>query len=105
LGETSLKQRRFAEAEKLLRESIRIRESFPADWQFFDAKCLLGGALLGQQKYPEATPPLVQGYEGMKAREQTIPAPQKGRLSEALKRLVRLYEATGQQGKAEDWRK
>jgi hypothetical protein len=32
----------------------------------------LGGALLGQQKYADAEPLLLKGYDGMKARENTI---------------------------------
>ena len=48
---------------------------------------------------------MLQGYEGMKQREATIPPQGKVRLTEALDRLVRLYEATGQKDKAAEWRK
>jgi hypothetical protein len=64
----------------------------------------LGGALLGQQKYAEAEPLLLQGYEGMKQREATIPTQGKQRLPEAAERLVALYEATGRADEARAWR-
>jgi len=44
---------------------------------------MLGAALLGQKKYAEAEPLLIDGYEGMKQREQTIPWQARARLTEA----------------------
>jgi hypothetical protein len=41
----------------------------------------------------------------MKKREANIPDAGKVRLTEALERLVRLYEATGQKDRAAAWRK
>lgn len=41
----------------------------------------------------------------MKEREATMTAPFKIRLLDSLKRLVQLYEATGNQEKAKEWRK
>jgi hypothetical protein len=60
--------------------------------------------LLSQQKYAEAEPLLLQGYEGMKQREPTTPAGEKRRLTEAGERVVRFYEVTGQPEKARVWR-
>ena len=45
---------------------------------------LLGGSLLGQKKYADAEPLLREGYDGMKAREKTIPPQGKVRLTECL---------------------
>jgi hypothetical protein len=65
---------------------------------------MLGEALAGQKKYAEAEPLLLAGYKGMKEREATIPEPfRKVRLTEALERLVRLYEATGRKDEAAKW--
>jgi serine/threonine protein kinase/tetratricopeptide (TPR) repeat protein len=95
-----------AEAEPVLRECLQIREQkLPDDWTTFNTRSMLGGALLGQQKYAEAEPPLVQGYEGMKQRGAKIPPPAKVRLTEALERLVQLYEAWGKPDEAAKWRK
>jgi hypothetical protein len=62
---------------------------------------MLGEALLGQSKLAEAEPLLVQGYEGLKAREASIlPEVRTQRLSEAGRRVIRLYAALNQPGKA-----
>jgi predicted Ser/Thr protein kinase len=106
LGLSLLKQQKASEAEPVLRACLAIRaKRAPEDWSTFNTQSLLGGALLGQQKYAAAEPLLLQGYEGMKQREAKIPAAGKVRLTEALERLVRLYEATGQKDKIDEWRK
>jgi hypothetical protein len=66
---------------------------------------MLGNALLGQKKYAEAEPLLIAGYEGMKQREATIPPEGKPRVTEALERVVQLYEATNKPDEAAKWRK
>ena len=76
----------------------------PDDWSRFDATSQLGGALLGRKKYAEAEPLIVQGYEGMKAREARISPLGKPRLTEAAERVVRLYEEWGKKDKAAEWR-
>jgi serine/threonine protein kinase/tetratricopeptide (TPR) repeat protein len=106
LGWNLLHQKKFMEAEPLLRECLALREKKqPEEWSTFDTKSMLGGALLGQQKYAGAEPLLLQGYEGMKQREAKIPADGRGGLSEALERLVQLYEAWGKKDEAAKWRK
>ena len=66
---------------------------------------ILGEALLDQKKFAEAEPLLLSGYEGMKQREDTIPSQEKPRLTKALERLVKLYEAWGKKDKAMKWRR
>jgi serine/threonine protein kinase len=107
IGLGLLEQKKWAEAEPLLRECLSIREKTQPDaWTTFNTQSLLGGALLGQKKYAEAEPLLLKGYEGMKTREQTIP--QQGgaewRVPEALDRLIELYTALNQPGEAKKWR-
>ena len=92
-----LKCEQFATAEDMLRECLTIREKTqPDDWTTFDTQSMLGGAILGQKKYADAEPLLLKGYEGMKAREKTIPQSGGGelRIPEALDRLIELYTAT-----------
>jgi serine/threonine protein kinase len=60
---------------------------------------LLADALIGQRKYAEAEQLLLAGYERMKQQKD------KARLTEAFKRLVQLYEATGNKDEAAKWRK
>jgi serine/threonine protein kinase len=93
-----------AEAEPLLRAALAIREKkTPDDWLTFDTRSLLGGSLLGQKKYAEAEPLLLQGYEGLKAREAKIPDREKKDLAEAGARIVSFYEAWGKIDKAAEW--
>jgi serine/threonine protein kinase/tetratricopeptide (TPR) repeat protein len=106
LGRTHLLQKKYTEAEPILRECLAIRgKKLPDSWQLFNTKSMLGGSLLGQKKYANAEPLLRAGYEGMMQRVDRIPAPGKPRLTEALQRLVQLYEATGEIDKADTWRK
>jgi WD40 repeat protein/serine/threonine protein kinase len=104
VGLNWLKQYKYANAEPLLRECLRIREHDPDDWETFNTKSLLGGSLLGQKKYAEAEPLLLAGYEGMKLREEKVPPLAKINLTAALERLVQLYEAWGHLEKATEWR-
>jgi eukaryotic-like serine/threonine-protein kinase len=105
-GKNLLHQEKCTDAEPLLRECLAIREKTQPDvWLTFNAKSLLGGALLGQKKYADAEPLLLVGYEGMKKREATIPPLGKYRIPEAIERLVQLYEATDKEDEAAKWRK
>ena len=64
----------FPEAEPLLRECLAICEKTESEaWTTFNAKSMLGAALLAQKKYAEAEPLLLAGYEGLKEREAMIP--------------------------------
>ncbi len=105
IGMALLEQKKWAEAEPLLRECLAIREKTQADsWTTFNTKSMLGGALLGQKKYAEAEPHLLAGYEGMKKREKTIPPQGNIRIREAIDRLVQLYATTGKKDDATKWR-
>jgi serine/threonine protein kinase/Tfp pilus assembly protein PilF len=110
LGLALLRQRKYTEAERSLRESLDIVEKQHLDgWGVFLARSHLGASLLGQQRYIEAEPLLLAGYEGMKQREAQMRmegvADRKLYLTEALERLVQLYDARGQKDKADEWRK
>jgi hypothetical protein len=105
LGQVLLERSRWSEAEPLLREAAAIRErATPDDWRRYDAMSLLGGSLLGQGRYTEAEPPVVDGYEGMKAREGRIGVPDRPRLREAAERVVHLYEGWGRPEPAVAWK-
>ena len=100
-----LKQLKYADAELLLRESLHIREQKKQnDWKTFHTTSMLGGSLLGQMKFADAEPLLLAGYDGMNQRETKIPAPDRHRLTDALGRLVQLYDAWGKPEKAAEWR-
>jgi eukaryotic-like serine/threonine-protein kinase len=93
-------------AEPLLREFVAIREKKnPDDWRTFETRSMLGDSLIRQQKYAEAEPILLAGYEGMKSREGKIPAPYKKRVADAGARIVALYDACGKKDLADQWRR
>lgn len=103
-GLANLEVSRFRAAELLLRDCLAIREKTrPDDWTTFDAKSMLGGALLGQKKYADAEPLLLAGYEGMKQREAHIPDQENVRLPEALDRLIELYAANDKPDEVKKW--
>jgi tetratricopeptide (TPR) repeat protein len=105
LAGNHLKQKRYTEAESLFRECLAIREKKESGkWQYFATHRGLGESLLGQKKYAEAEKHLVQGYEGLKEREATIPRLDRSSVTEALEQIVELYEAWGKPDEATKWR-
>jgi serine/threonine-protein kinase len=129
-GYNLLQQKKYIEAEPLLRECLAIREKkLPDHTSTYNAKSMLGASLLGQKKFVDAEPLLLQGFEGLKQHVAKDSNPQQQqrqnevferltrlqagspdwyvllvRLSEAAERLTQLYEATDQPEKALRWR-
>lgn len=100
-----LAENEFAEAEPILREVVAFRDREEPDaWTTFNSHSLLGEALLGQQRYDEAEPRLLEGFRGLRDRGTTIPADLQFRLDEARDRVVRLYEGLGRTAEADRWR-
>ena len=99
-------QRKFAEAELVARESLALREkNMPDKWFTFNTRSVLGEILAAQKKYTDAEPLLLAGYEGLKQREDRLPAVGKVCLSNAVERLVQLYVATSRPDQAAEWKK
>jgi hypothetical protein len=65
---------------------------------------VLGAALLGQQKYIEAAPLLLQGYEGMNQPKAIMTGHERRRMAQAGEWVLRYYEATNRPEKASAWR-
>jgi hypothetical protein len=106
LGHNLLRQQKWADAEPLLRDCLAIRtKQEPDGWTTFNTQSMLAEALVGQKHYAKAEPLLLAGYLGMKQREATLPKTAKARLTEAIQRLVELYDAWGKQDEAARWRK
>ena len=105
LGWSLLQAHAFPDAEPPLREGLAIHEKMQPDaWNTFCTMSMLGEALLGQKKYTDAEPLLLKGYEGMKQREETIPAFGSKFLPEALDGLIEFYTATNKPDEAKKWR-
>ena len=105
LGSNLLEQHDWIEAERVLREGLKSGEAKrPDDWSVFEARSLLGASLMGEQKYAEAEPLIVGGYEGLLVGAAKLPVKSKKRLLEAAERVVKLYDAWGKREKAIEWR-
>jgi serine/threonine protein kinase len=126
LGLNLLQQHKWADAEKVLRECLTvcdgldksIREDKRAVGNVpsvgWHTRSMLGQSLVGQKKYAEAEPYLMDGYKGGKELVDTL----KGiggdavvvlfplfSTKETVERLVQLYEAWEKPDEAAKWRK
>jgi serine/threonine protein kinase/tetratricopeptide (TPR) repeat protein len=92
-------------AEALAREALAIREKgSPGEWLTFSTRSLLGASLLRQKNFAGAEPLLLDGYEGLKAREAKIPAYARSQVAEAGGWITELYESWGNKEKAAAWK-
>jgi hypothetical protein len=105
LGTSLLYQRKWIEAEPVLRECLAIREKTrPNDWRTPNTRSMLGAALLGQGKAEEAEPLLLSGYAGLKVRPPGNADAWPVRRAESVSRLVALYEALDRPAEVQKWR-
>ena len=109
LGLNLLRQKKYHDAEPVLRECLAIREKLlekrqATPWLVADTKSMLGEALLGQKRLADAEPLLVVGYEGLKADEKAIPeVARQQRMSEAIQRLIDLALAMNKPNNVKRW--
>jgi tetratricopeptide (TPR) repeat protein len=100
-----IRQEKFGEAEQIARQRLDIRlKNAPDAWAVFLLKSHIGESLLGQEKFAEAEPLLVEGYEGLKARQDEIGSNAPTRQTAVLGNLVKLYETWGKPDEAAKWR-
>jgi hypothetical protein len=91
-----------AEAEAVLREWVLAREQlYPEHWTLHDGQSYLGASLLGQQRYEEAEPLLIAGYEGLMRHRQEIDCFNQTAPHRAGQRLIDLYEQWGKPAAAQ----
>src|SRR5262249_28359205 len=103
-GRNLLRQAKWTEAEPVLRDCLALREQVePNAWTMFQAQAMLGEALFGQKKYADAEPLLRKGCEGLTRNAAELRPPGRVTLTEAVGRLIALYEATGNKGEAARW--
>jgi tetratricopeptide (TPR) repeat protein/predicted Ser/Thr protein kinase len=105
LGQNMVRQRKFAQAEPLLRQALAYREKGDHDdWHYFRAQAFLGAALAGLRKYSEAEPLLLHGYEGMKQHASRMPAEQRKWIRFAGEQIVDMYSQWSKPEEAAKWR-
>jgi tetratricopeptide (TPR) repeat protein len=106
LARVYLSQKKFADAEALLRKEEAIyQKTSPDAWQLFFCRNLLGAALAGRKKESDGEALLTAGFEGMISRQSSMDAPSRSYLTEARDRVVRFYRDSGQEQKAAAWSK
>jgi tetratricopeptide (TPR) repeat protein len=109
IGWTRLRQQKYVEAEKGLREVMPFFDSTRVDalpryvWE-----STLGASLVGQRKYEEAEARLLEGYDGIRRTEPLVGPraandPARFRLGEVGEWIVRLYQEWGEPDKAAEW--
>jgi serine/threonine protein kinase/tetratricopeptide (TPR) repeat protein len=103
----SLQERgNLTDAERLTRECLSLCEKrLSGDWRIFDSQARLGSILLAQKRYADAEPLLLAGYDGLRQRQDRIPASSRRRLKETAGQLARLYDATSRPDRAAEWKK
>lgn len=106
LGMHLLEEHNWIPAETALRDCLEIRRRVgPEEWNTFNTMSMLGAAMAGQGKVEEAESLLLQGYEGMKSREQDIPPQAASRIPESLDRLIEYYQMRGDSDREALYRK
>jgi len=105
LGRIKLERGKYAEATSLLREALDAYAKAGADnWRRYFIESQLGASVAAQNRYAEAEPFLVSGYQGMLQRMSSVPLEDRPRLLEAREQIVRLYESWQKPEKAAEWR-
>ena len=85
---------KYESAEKLLRESLSIKQQEKqVSWDLFHIRSLLGKSLLGQQRHEEAAEELLAGWQGLEQRKDEIPWNQRKLRGSSIVRLIKLYES------------
>ena len=109
LGLNLLDQRKYTNAEPILRECLDLREKLLEDnqatlWQVANAKSMLGEALMAGKKPVEAESLLLAGYEGLRQDENAIPdVVWKVRVAEAIQHLIDLARAKNKPDDVKKW--
>ena len=96
---------KYSKAEELFRCGYEIRNrDMPEHWSVANTMSLLGESLVLQGKFDQAKPLLVDGYAQLKETAEQIPTQvRKQRLQSAIKRLIKLAEATDDLQSARSW--
>ena len=106
LAQLMVAQNKHVEAEALFRECLALREvKHPDRWMTFRTRSLLGTALLGQKKFAEAEPFIIDGCAGLKRRSDKIPYDERSTLPDSIQRAVDLYTEWERPVEAQKWQK
>jgi serine/threonine protein kinase/tetratricopeptide (TPR) repeat protein len=104
LARVRVLEHKFADAEPLLRASLQDPGKTTGDWTHYFRQALLGASLVGQAKFQDAEPLLVQGYEGMAQREDSVSTENRAFIRESGQRIVQMYAGWHKPDQAAAWR-
>jgi eukaryotic-like serine/threonine-protein kinase len=105
LGVNLVEQRKYSQAEPILRQALTYRDKGDKDdWQLYRAQAFLGAALSGLKRYPEAEKLLLIGEQGLEQRVSRMPADQKKWVRFATEQIADLYTSWGKPDEAAQWR-
>jgi tetratricopeptide (TPR) repeat protein len=114
LGWTQLHDQKYAEAEASLREACNglalPSNGFSDNQQRYACETELGASLVGQKRYAEAEPLLLNGYDGLVRTQQEVEKMYTARIeprltpAEAAGWIARMYEEWGKPPQASKWR-
>jgi eukaryotic-like serine/threonine-protein kinase len=103
LGRNLMSQKRWADAEPVLRESLADRETQQTNtWLVFDTRVRLGTALMRQGKWEESESHLTTSYWWMYDRRANPAAP--FYIPNVADYLIELYSRWGKPDEAAKWR-
>ena len=106
LGLNLVEQRKYSQADPILRQALTYREKGDKeDWQLYRAQAFLGAALSGLKQYPEAEKLLLSGQQGLEQRVSRMPADQKKWIRFSTEQIVDLYSGWGKPDEAAQWRR
>jgi serine/threonine protein kinase len=106
LGVNLVEQRKYSQAEPVLRQALTYREKGDKNvWQLYRAQAFLGAALSGLKRYAEAEKLLLSGQQGLEQRVSRMPADQKKWVRFSAEQMVDLYSAWGKLDEAAQWRR
>jgi serine/threonine protein kinase/tetratricopeptide (TPR) repeat protein len=108
IGSDLIQLKKPADAEPGLRQALAILDKQPDAGEKLFAQSVLGAALAELGRYGEAEPLLLEAYRGMKnfaAEHKGQGALPSRRQSDALQRLVQVYDAWEKPAEAGKWRK
>jgi serine/threonine protein kinase/tetratricopeptide (TPR) repeat protein len=102
---TLLAEGKYAQAEPLARECWTTRKKImPDEAKTFNVESIYGGCLLGLKNYRDAEPRVLSGYEGLTRPGTRIPPEGWYVVTNALQRIVQLYEETRRPDEAARWK-
>ena len=105
VGNCLLRLKKWAEAEPVLRECLKIRKTkMPDQLITFETMRLLGTSLHKQEQYVEAETLLIQAHTGLsQGKRENLDSERQQSIDNSRRQLVDLYKDWGKPDEASKW--